>query len=123
MPGDVVSVDVDQKSADLVTAHVEMGLSDLLARGLVTCDSFAALRQLITPPSRRRHAIRPVGRWSCFRRSDAAERTTTEQTAEMVAKQLLQRTGVVFRRTILREKLPVPWSALIRVFRRMDDLT
>src|SRR5438128_243300 len=55
------------KAANLVPAHVEMGLADLLARGFVTCDSFAALRQMITPPSRRRHALVPVGRWCCFR--------------------------------------------------------
>src|SRR5439155_12763690 len=107
-----------QKSADLVTAHVEMGLSDLLARGLVTCDSFAALRQLITPPSRRRHAIRPVGRWSCFRTDAAAAHT--EQTTELIARQLLHRTGVVFRRTIMREKLPVSWLSLTRAYRRME---
>src|SRR5207249_8765317 len=58
------------KLADLVPAHVEMGLADLLARGFITCDSFAALRQMITPPSRRRHALRAVGRWSILR-SDA----------------------------------------------------
>ena len=38
------------KAAKLVPAHVEMGLADLLARGLVTCDSFAAIRQMIKPP-------------------------------------------------------------------------
>src|SRR5204862_4644067 len=106
-----------QKAADLVPAHVEMGLADLLAHGLVTCDSFAALRQLITPPSRRRHAIRPVGRWSSFRTDAAAAHS--EQTTELVAQQLLQRTGVVFRRTIMREKLPVSWLSLTRAYRRM----
>jgi ATP-dependent Lhr-like helicase len=107
-----------QKSAELVPAHVEMGLSDLLAHGLVTCDSFAALRQLITPPSRRRRALRPVGRWSCFRTD--APTAHTDHTTELVARQLLRRTGVVFRRTLLREKLPVSWSALSRVYRRME---
>jgi ATP-dependent Lhr-like helicase len=107
-----------QKAADLVPAHVEMGLSDLLAHGLVTCDSFAALRQVITPPSKRRHAVRPVGRWSCFRTETHPART--DHVVEMVARQLLRRTGVVFRRTILREKLPVPWSAITRVFRQME---
>jgi ATP-dependent Lhr-like helicase len=106
------------KMAGLVPAHVDMGLGDLLSRGLVTCDSFAALRQLITPPSKRRHAIRPVGRWSCFR-SDR-EVTHSDATTEMIARQLLKRTGVVFRRTILREKLPVHWAALIRVYRKME---
>jgi ATP-dependent Lhr-like helicase len=37
-----------------------------------------------------------------------------------VARQLLRRTGVVFRRTALRERLPVPWSALARVYRRWE---
>src|SRR5207253_10680340 len=55
------------RAANLVPAHVEMGLAELLARGFVTCDSFGALRQLITPPSRRRSPVRPVGRWSCLR--------------------------------------------------------
>jgi ATP-dependent Lhr-like helicase len=38
----------------------------------------------------------------------------------MVARQLLARTGVVFRRTIAREKIPVTWSALTRIYRRME---
>jgi ATP-dependent Lhr-like helicase len=107
-----------QKAAGLVPAHVEMGLADLLARGFVTCDSFAALRQMITPPSRRRSPLRPVGRWSLFR-SELAEKPSDEL-ADMAARQLLHRTGVVFRRTALREKLPVSWLALTRVYRRME---
>jgi ATP-dependent Lhr-like helicase len=43
-----------------------------------------------------------------------------EELAELAAKQLLKRTGVVFRRTIMREKLPVTWLQLIRVYRRME---
>src|SRR5436853_2137505 len=103
------------RAASLVPAHVEMGLAELLARGFVTCDSFAALRQMITPPSRRRAALRAVGRWSIFRSDTAAERNQ-EELNEMVARQLLQRTGVVFRRTIAREKIPVTWSALTRTY-------
>ncbi len=38
----------------------------------------------------------------------------------MVARQLLQRTGVVFRRTITREKLPVTWAALRRIYRVLE---
>ena len=113
------------RAANLVPAHVEMGLAELLARGFVTCDSFGALRQLITPPSRRRSPVRPVGRWSCFRSAAAgapapAPAAPAEELHEMVARQLLQRTGVVFRRTVLREKLPVTWASLVRVYRRME---
>jgi ATP-dependent Lhr-like helicase len=115
------------KVAKLLPAHVEMGLAELLARGFITCDSFGALRQMITPPSRRRSALRPVGRWSCLRTSEPTP-THTSSTAtpagdelhELAARQLLRRTGVVFRRTILREKLPVSWGALTRVYRRME---
>jgi ATP-dependent Lhr-like helicase len=71
---------------------------------------------MITPPSRRRRAIKPVGRWSRFR-SDAA---LAEVDKQHIAKQLLQRTGVVFRRTLSRERIPVSWSALIRVYRQME---
>lgn len=107
-----------QKAANLVPAHVEMGLTDLVAHGLVTCDSFAALRQMITPRSRRRAPLRPVGRWSCFR--TAPEAAHSDELNELVARQLLKRTGVVFRRTITREKIPVSWYALTRVYRRME---
>jgi ATP-dependent Lhr-like helicase len=107
-----------QKAADLVPAHAEMGLADLVSHGLATCDSFAALRQMITPPSRRRAALRPVGRWSCFRRG--APLVDEAQAHEMVARQLLLRTGVVFRRTLTREKLPITWLELTRIYRRME---
>jgi ATP-dependent Lhr-like helicase len=107
-----------QKAAKLVSGHVEMGLADLLARGAITCDSFGALRQMITPPSRRRAALRPVGRWSIFRPDTVGEHG--EEQNEMAARQLLQRTGVVFRKTITREKLPVSWGTLIRICRRME---
>ncbi|MEP0843985.1 MAG: DEAD/DEAH box helicase [Phycisphaerae bacterium] len=104
-----------QKAANLPPAYVEMGLADLVGHGLVTCDSFASLRQMITPPSRRRRPPRSVGRWSRFR-AEVPE----ADAAEPVARQLLRRTGVVFRKTLLRERIPVPWSALIRVYRRME---
>ncbi len=107
------------KAANLVPAHVEMGLADLLARGAVTCDSFAALRQMITPPSRRRHALVPVGRWCCFR-TESTPAAKSEDVIDMVARQLLRRTGVVFRRTLERERIPVTWSALRRAYRRME---
>src|SRR5262249_21902636 len=39
---------------------------------------------------------------------------------EMIARQLLRRTGVVFRRTIQRERIPITWLALTRIYRRME---
>jgi ATP-dependent helicase Lhr and Lhr-like helicase len=104
--------------AKLVPAHVEMGLADLLARGFITCDSFAAVRQMIKPPSRRRHALQPVGRWCCFRAEPPLK--NIDEVNDMIARQLLHRTGVVFHRTLAREKIPVTWSALRRAYRRME---
>jgi ATP-dependent Lhr-like helicase len=108
-----------QKAADLVPAHVEMGLAELIAHGLVTCDSFAALRQMILPPSRRRRRVHSVGRWSHFRTSLTPQPASADRD-EFTARQLLQRTGVVFRRVITREKMPVSWAAMFRVYRRME---
>jgi len=107
-----------RKEAELVPTHFEMGLADLVSRGFATCDSFGALRQMITPPSRRKFALRPVGRWSIFRTTH--EREMPADAAEMAARQLLRRTGVVFRKTLEREKIPVNWLGLTRAMRRME---
>jgi ATP-dependent Lhr-like helicase len=109
------------KAAQLVPAHVEMGLAELLAHGLITCDSFGALRQMITPPSKRRSALRPVGRWCGFRTMGERHASgNAEELTQLVARQLLRRTGVVFRKTIERERVPIRWSALSRVYRRLE---
>jgi ATP-dependent Lhr-like helicase len=94
---------------------VERALAELVARGLVTCDAFAGLRQMIVPPSKRRRPVTALGRWSLFRRPGAVVAD-----AEAVARRLLQRTGVVFRRTLLRERLPVPWRDLVRALRTLE---
>ena len=103
------------RAATLVQAQVEVGLAELVARGLATCDSFAALRGLIVPPSRRRAPSPTVGRWSLLRQAQSEEEST-----EFVARQLLRRTGVVFRKTIERERIPVPWWRLVRELRTME---
>jgi ATP-dependent helicase Lhr and Lhr-like helicase len=103
------------RAAKLVPAHVEMGLSELIAVGALTCDSFGALRWLVVPPSKRRAPMSTVGRWSLFRRE-----TPEPPPVEWVARQLLRRTGVVFRRMLDREKIPVPWRDLSRELRRLE---
>ncbi len=104
-----------QKAAQLPAGYVELGLADLVSHGLVTCDSFAALRQMITPPSRRKRPVKSVGRWSMFRHNIQPEAAN-----EFLARQLLQRTGVVFRKMLEREKMPAAWSALGRIYRVME---
>ncbi len=98
----------------LLPTQIEVGLAELVSRGAVTCDSFAALRGLVVPPSRRTRRVPTVGRWSLLRQGAMAS------PLEFVARQLLRRTGVVFRRTVERERVPVPWWQLVRALRLLE---
>ncbi|HTD70396.1 MAG TPA: hypothetical protein VK647_08055, partial [Gemmatimonadales bacterium] len=132
---------LDQRGAsffgDLVNAtgllrtEAEKGLGELVARGLVTSDSFAGLRALLVPSDRRRpiggfrrrghvapFGVETAGRWSRVRRP--AVPLPEEAVAEAVAWQLLRRYGVVFRRLVTRETLLTPWRDILRVYRRFE---
>src|SRR5437588_782767 len=116
----------------LLRTEVEKGLGELVAWGLVTADSFAGLRALRVPSDRRRPIgagtfrrrgrVAPfggetAGRWSRVRPGSVLPE---DQLAEAVARQLLRRYGVVFRRVVTREALLVPWRDLLRVYRRLE---
>jgi ATP-dependent Lhr-like helicase len=60
-----------------------------------------------------------VGRWCSFRSAEPLEKDA-DALNEMIACQLLHRTGVIFRKTITRERIPVRWAALSRIYRRME---
>ena len=59
---------------------------------------------------------RRPGAGACSR----ARRGRGRRRAEFVARQLLARTGVVFRKTLAREKQPLPWRDLARVLRTLE---
>src|SRR5579875_2060461 len=125
--------------ADLVSAtgrlpsEVDEGLWDLVARGLVTADAFSAVRQLLRarpsrpragPPQRRlaRRRARTgsgvgEGRWSLMP-SDV--QPPTDELAEAVASQLLERWGVVSWELWSQESFRVPWRAVIGALRRFE---
>jgi ATP-dependent Lhr-like helicase len=110
-----------ERSLHLIPSHLELALGDLIARGYITCDSWSGVRRLLTPPSRRKSRRRgasppPTGRWSLLK----AQSSGQDAPAEFLAGQLLRRYGVVFRRLVLREKLPVPWRDLVRVYRHRE---
>ena len=110
--------------------ELEDALAELVARGRVHCDSYAGLRALLVPASRRpsRHArrgrrtslfgIEDAGRWSLTRRDTDAP---GPDDAEHIARILLRRYGVVGWRLLEREAawLP-PWRDLLRVYRRLE---
>jgi ATP-dependent Lhr-like helicase len=114
----------------LLRTEVEKGLGELVAWGLVVSDSFAGLRALLVPSERRRSigrlrrrgrtapfGVETAGRWSVV---GARSLLPEELQAEAVARMLLRRYGVVFRRLVERETVLVPWRDVLRVFRRLE---
>lgn len=120
--------------AHLLRTELEDALAELVARGRVHCDSFAGLRTLLVPASKRpstfarrgRRAalfgIEDAGRWTLSRRDPAATPTRPEpEASEHIARTLLRRYGVVCWRLLEREAswLP-PWRELLRVYHRLE---
>ncbi|HEU4768393.1 MAG TPA: DEAD/DEAH box helicase [Pyrinomonadaceae bacterium] len=123
------------ENTELLRSQVEEALAELVASGVVVSDSFAGLRALLTPGSRKTQAAarrkhrQPVydmataGRWSILKRGDAAAATLKQsepQLAEEVAWVFLKRYGVVFKRLLEREGVAVPWRVLLRVYHRLE---
>jgi ATP-dependent Lhr-like helicase len=107
------------RASRLPLAGVEEGLGALVAQGRLTCDSFGGLRWLLLPSWRRKSAGLSSGRWSLLGTADDP-RPETSPYAEFVARRLLRRTGVVFRRTTVRERIPVPWRDVARACRTLE---
>jgi len=109
----------------LLRTQLEEALGELTAWGLVTCDSFRGLRELILPQrlQRRRHAhperLAAAGRWSLLRPAAAGD-TDALNHAEHIARVLLRRYGVVFRRVLERESGLPSWRELLYVYRRLE---
>jgi ATP-dependent Lhr-like helicase len=121
--GAVFPQDLKRRSG-LSATDFDEGLGLLVAAGIASCDQFGALRALVAPSSRRWLRDSTSGRWSFFRHPTSdpppAAEIPADSATEMVARQLLLRTGIVFRKTIAREKLPVAWRDLLRVYRTLE---
>ena len=116
----------------LLATQVEQGLAELAGLGLVTSDSFAGLRALITPSSkrkpldgaRRRHrtvpfGIESAGRWALLHGSGATD-GPPPGSEDLAAHALLRRYGVVFKRLLARETGAPSWRELVLVYRRLE---
>src|SRR5205823_8944995 len=134
------------RRSGLLPSQVEEALSQLAALGLVTSDSFDGLRALLVPSNkrptfgrnegRRRRktklaSIEFAGRWSLLRTqlsSDShssgngalPDATSRDAAVEKLARALLRRYGVVFRRLLERESFAVTWYELGRIYRRWE---
>ena len=99
--------------------HLTMGMKELIARGLITADSFAALDSLFVDRRkgrmRRAHGIAATGRWSLLR-----VLPPDGEPELAVARMLLARYGVIFRYLAEKEFLQIPWSSFVRTLRRLE---
>lgn len=123
-----------QQSTGMIRTELEAALGELVSRGLVHCDSFAGLRALTRPTAptgRRRRTRRAVshgtledaGRWVLTIQNHAASAVPGALAApriEHVARVLLRRYGVVFRKLLEREAGLPPWRELFYVYRRLE---
>lgn len=116
-------------ATELLEAHLDDALQELAAVGLITADTFGAVRWIAARnrhANKRRHAGRRTltaspatsGRWSLFPGIvPAADRATF---LSRWAQQLLKRWGVIFRDLWTRESIAPAWSELLPVYRRME---
>lgn len=108
-----------QAQARLLPSQLEDALAELVGLGLATCDSFAAMRQLAIPPSRRAFPLFAVGRWSLLPLPAPSARAG-EAAVELAARALLARFGVLSHARLLADRFPVPWRLLLRALRAME---
>jgi ATP-dependent Lhr-like helicase len=115
----------------LLATQIEQGLAELASVGLITSDSFAGLRALITPSSRRgplgmgvgrrrpqAATVEGAGRWSLLR--TAMSGGDDEPAIVSRAWAYLRRYGIVFRRVLARESPDIPWRRLVLAYRRLE---
>jgi ATP-dependent Lhr-like helicase len=115
----------------LLPSQLEEALRELAALGLVSSDTFAAVRAIdgsktsVTAAKLRRFAktkvhrpASPIGRWSLF--PGGAGAPDRQSQLEKWCQLLLARYGVVFRDLLARESSAPPWWELARVLRRLE---
>jgi len=118
----------------LLRTQIEGALGELVAAGLVTADGFTGLRALLVPSGRRRpvrggsrrgrrapFGVEDGGRWSVLPRPEPERHDPLDADGvETIARVLLRRYGVVFRKLTEREGPLPPWRDLLRVYRRLE---
>ena len=128
-----------KRRAHLLPSQAERAVSELISAGYCTTDSFAGVRVLLTPESKRgalKHAPRgrrrngeslgldSAGRISWLGEHDGARAHLLEADNDerliSIAWQLLARWGVVFRKVLDREQDLPPWGDLLRIYHRLE---
>ncbi|ESS73125.1 putative ATP-dependent helicase Lhr [Methyloglobulus morosus KoM1] len=116
------------RETGLLKTQLEEALGELAAAGLITSDSFHGLRTLVMPQtilhrrSKRYPSHDPMasaGRWSLLR-PPRLKPTDSYEHVEHIARNLLLRYGVVFRKVLEREESIPSWRELIYIYRRLE---
>ena len=119
------------QASGLLRVQVEEALGELVARGLVTADSFTGLRAVLTPQSRRRgfrgrsrlrgsSGFDAAGRWALLPARTVPRLGQDPEALEHAAKTLLRRYGVMCRRLLAREPLAPSWRELLPFYRTAE---
>ena len=113
----------------LLPSQLEDALRELAALGLVTSDTFAAIRSMTSEKklaSRRRDSLGKrlrnlqagAGRWSLF--PGHVDEVDRAKYLESWCRLLLARYGVAFRDVLAREAAAPSWSELVSMFRKLE---
>ncbi len=140
--GAMFATDIAAK-LELLPTHLDEALGELVARGFVTADGFAGLRNLICESAeqrshangrgsrhtprliRHRRSPNQIGRWSVWRDQASATPSPEDpqrrrQAVEQWAWQLLRRWGVIFKDLLQKEPGAPQWWELVQVYRKLE---
>ena len=130
-----------QQDARLLPVELETALGELVSTGLINADSYAGMRAMLLPATkrasmdrkRRRGAgptMEEAGRWALVRRANVVPADPVKpgrkpriaaETLETIALTLLRRYGVMFWRLLEREASWLPtWRELLPAFHRLE---
>lgn len=116
-----------QQQTGLLKTQLENALGELIACGLINSDQFQGLRAQISPRKNQRKQRKSTrlstplaagGRWSLIRPMSEAENSSEK--IEHIARTLLSRYGVVYRKLLERESGLPGWRELLYVYRRLE---
>jgi ATP-dependent Lhr-like helicase len=120
------------QATGMIRSELEAALGELVSYGLVHCDSFAGLRALTQRRATERRRLRrgfaragieEAGRWALTSHTQAKPMPAGGLAApevEHIARVLLRRYGVVFRKLLEREVGLPAWRELFYVYRRLE---
>ncbi len=127
-------LDIVERSG-LIKTRAENALAELVSQGLVTSDSFAGMRVLLSPTNRKQrnghsgrrrrtpYEIEDAGRWTLipFMPSIAQQQADSEdEMLEELVSIYLERWGVISRKILEKENRTLPWRTLLLKLRRME---